>query len=44
MKETKKYEWYTLEINNTDFNDMPEAPERERASLARSKITYKMDG
>ena len=35
---------YTLMINNVDFNDMPEAPERERASLARSKIIYKMDG
>ena len=35
---------YTLMINNTNFNDMPEAPERERANLARSKITYKMDG
>ena len=36
--------YYTLLINNTDFNDLPEAPERERAPLARSKITYKMDG
>ena len=31
-------------INNTNFNDLPEAPERERASLARLKITYKMNG
>ena len=31
-------------INNINFNDLPEAPERERASLARSKITYKMEG
>ena len=35
---------YTLTINNIDFVEMPEAPERERAPLARSKITYKMDG
>ena len=27
---------YTLEINGTNFSDMPEAPERERAQLARS--------
>ena len=31
-------------INGTSFIDLPEAPERERASLARSNITYKMDG
>ena len=35
---------YTLVINGTSFLDLQEAPERERASLARSKITYKMDG
>ena len=35
---------YTLEINCTNFFDLPEAPERERASLARSQIKFKMDG
>ena len=35
---------FTLEINFTNFDDLPEAPERERAPLARSKVVYKMDG
>ena len=39
-----KHGQYTLSINNTNINDMPEAPERERAALARSKIINKMDG
>ena len=41
---TWEHGWYTLVINNTNFDDLPEAPERERAPLARSNITYKMDG
>ena len=46
FEEGKTYRdgWYTLQINNTYFYDLPGAPERERAFLARSKITYRMDG
>ena len=35
---------YTLSINNVPFTDMTEAPPRERAALARSAISMKMDG
>ena len=35
---------YTLEINNVKFEDMNEAPSRERADLARTTISMKMDG
>ena len=33
-----------MKINNVSFTDMAEAPPRERAALARSAITMKMDG
>ena len=35
---------YTLEINGVNFEEMAEAPPRERAALARSTISTKMDG
>ena len=35
---------YTLEINGWKYEDMTEAPQRERAALARSAITASMDG
>ena len=35
---------YTLSINNVSFTDMAEAPPRERAALARSAISMKMNG
>jgi hypothetical protein len=39
-------EWYdpTLSINLVDFDDLPEAPARERAPLARAKTTINMNG
>ena len=41
--EYKNYQ-YTLEINGVKFDDMSEAPPRERAALARSAILYQMEG
>ena len=38
------YPNYTLEINGVKYEDMPEAPPKERAALARSAISMKMDG
>ena len=35
---------YTLEINGVKYEDMDEAPARERADLARTAIIMKMDG
>ena len=35
---------YTLEINGVKYEEMDEAPARERAALARSAITLMMDG
>ena len=35
---------YTLKINGVEFEDMAEAPPRDRAALARSAIIMKMDG
>ena len=35
---------YTLEINGVKFEEMAEAPPRERAALARSAIEMNMDG
>ena len=35
---------YTLSINNVPFTEMAEAPPRERAALARSAISLKMNG
>ena len=35
---------YTLEINGVKYEEMDEAPARERAALARSAMTIKMDG
>ena len=35
---TAVYSRYALKINGTKFEDMPEAPARERAALARSAI------
>ena len=36
--------YYTLQINGVDYSIMAEAPPRERAALARSSISMKMDG
>ena len=36
--------YYTLEINGVKYEDMDEAPARERATLARSAMTMKIDG
>ena len=33
-----------MEINGVKFEDMDEAPQRERAALARTAMTMKMDG
>ena len=33
-----------MEINNVKFEEMAEAPPRERAALARTAISMKMDG
>ena len=35
---------YTLTFDGVDFNDLPQAPARERAPLARSSTTINMDG
>ena len=35
---------YTLTINDVQFEEMDEAPARERAALARTAISMKMDG
>ena len=35
---------YILEINGVKFEEMAEAPPRERADLARTAIQMKMDG
>ena len=35
---------YTLKINDVQFEEMEKATERERAVLARTAITMKMDG
>ena len=35
---------YSLSINGVEFEQMEEAPPRERASLARSTITMQMSG
>ena len=35
---------YTLEINGVKYEEMDEAPARERAALARSAITLMMGG
>ena len=37
-------EKYTLEVNSVEYNDLAEAFTRERAALARSSISMKMDG
>ena len=34
----------TLSINGVDFNELPEAPARERAPLARATTTINMNG
>ena len=39
-----KHDNYTLTINGVKFEEMGEAPPRERAALARSAITFQMDG
>ena len=39
-----KYPNYTLVINGVKYEEMDEAPARERAALARSAITLMMDG
>ena len=35
---------YTLEVNGVKYEEMTEAPPRERADLARSAIKMQMDG
>ena len=35
---------YALKINDVQFEDMVEATSRERAALARTAISMKMDG
>ena len=35
---------YTLQINDVPFDEIDEAPARERAALARTAIIMKMDG
>ena len=35
---------YLLEINDVKYEEMAEAPPRERAALARTAITMKTDG
>ena len=35
---------YTLEVNGVYFSEMSEAPIRERAPLARSAISFSMQG
>ena len=35
---------YTLTINDLDYEEMDEAPPRERAALARTAIDFRMDG
>ena len=35
---------YTLAINGLRYEDMDEAPPRERAEIARTSISFKMDG
>ena len=37
-------ETYTVEINNTMYEEMELAPPRDRAALARTAIVYSMDG
>jgi len=37
-------ETYTIQINGVKFEEMAEAPPRERAALARSAITMNMIG
>ena len=39
-----KYNKYTLKINDDQFEEMDEAPARERAALARTAISMNMDG
>ena len=39
-----KHPNYTLEINGVKYEDMAEAPPRERAALARTTITMQMAG
>ena len=36
--------YYTLEVNGVEFSEMAEAPPRQRAALARTPISMKMDG
>ena len=38
------YNNYTLKINGIKYEEMDEAPARERAALARSAMSMKMDG
>ena len=38
------YGYYTLEVNGVKFDEMDKAIPRERAALARTSITTKMDG
>ena len=40
----KESERYSLEINDVKYEEMTEAPPRERAALARTAITMKTDG
>ena len=35
---------YIMEVNGVKYEDMPEAPPRKRADLARSAIKMQMDG
>ena len=36
--------YYTLEVNSVKYEEMAEAPPRERASLARTVISTQMNG
>ena len=44
IKLSFEYPNYTLEINGVKYEDMAEAPPRERAALARTTITMQMAG
>ena len=35
---------YLLEINGVKYEDMPEAPPRQRAAIARTSLLMNMDG
>ena len=43
-KDEEKKGYYTLKVNGVEFLEMKEAPQRQRAALARTAITMKLDG